>query len=313
MTPSLVVGAGPIGSGIATLLAERGHDVRLVSRTGRGPDHPRIARVAADAADAARMAELAAGAAALYNAVNPAYHRWAADWPPIAASLLEAAAAAGAVLVTVSNVYGYGPVAGPMTEDLPLLATGAKGRVRATMFRDALAAHETGRVRITEVRASDYVGPGAQSHLGERVVPRLLAGRPVAVLGSPDQPHTWTYTGDVARLAVAVADDERAWGRAWHVPSNPPRTQREAIGDLTDVAGVPAVQVSPVPRAALAALGLINPTVRELREVRYQLERPFVLDSSAAQAVFGLAPTPWRAVLADTLRSFGWAPAAAPA
>jgi nucleoside-diphosphate-sugar epimerase len=313
MTRHLVVGAGPIGSAVALRLADQGDEVVLAARSGRGPEHDRITRLAADASDPAAVTALAEGTAAVYNCVNPAYHRWTQDWPPIAAALLSAAERAGAVLATVSNLYGYGPVTGPMNEDLPLAATGPKGRVRAQMYRDALAAHEAGRVRITEVRGSDYVGPGAESHLGERVVPRLLAGRKVSVIGSADQPHTWTATQDVARLLVVAAADERAWGRAWHVPSNPPRTQREAVGDLARVAGLPPVPVSTAPTVALTVLGLVNPTIRELKETLYQFQQPFVLDSSAAQHTFGLQPTPWDEVLAATLRSYGWASAASQA
>jgi nucleoside-diphosphate-sugar epimerase len=314
MTKQLVVGAGPIGSAVATMLADEGHEVLLVSRSGRGPDRPGIRRVPADAADAQRLAALAEGAAAVFNCVNPAYHRWPTDWPPVAAALLTAAERSGAVLATASNLYGYGPVDGPLTESLPLRASGAKGRVRAQMYQDALAAHEAGRVRMTEVRGSDYVGPGAESHLGERVVPRLLAGRKVSVIGSADQPHSWTFTLDMARMLVTAAADERAWGRPWHAPSNPPRSQREAVGDLARVAGVPPVDVGVVPSAALTLAGLVNPTIRELKETRYQFDRPFVLDSSAAQQTFGLAPTPWPDVLAATLRSYGWtAPTAAAA
>lgn len=302
----LVLGAGPVGSAVAQILAERGEDVVLVSRSGSGPQRTGIRRAAADASDPDRLAALADGASALYNCVNPAYHRWATDWPPISAAVLHAAERSGAVLATASNLYGYGPVDGPMTEDSPLAATGPKGRVRAQMFRDALAAHQAGRLRMTEVRGSDYVGPGAQSHLGERVVPRVLAGKKVSVLGSADQPHTWTYTRDMARTLVTAAGDERAWGRAWHAPSHEPRTQRDAVDDLARVAGVRPVPVTTAPRLALAALGLVNPTVRELRETLYQFERPFVMDSSAFQQTFGLTPTPWDEILTQTLVSYGW-------
>jgi nucleoside-diphosphate-sugar epimerase len=250
------------------------------------------------------MVELAAGAVAIYNCVNPAYHRWPTDWPPIARALLTAAERSGAVLVTASNLYGYGRVSGPMTEDLPLAAKGAKGRTRAQMWLDALAAHEAGRVRATEVRGSDYVGPGAQSHLGERVVPRLLVGKDVTVLKSADTAHTWTATKDVARLLVTIAVDERAWGRPWHVPSNPPRTQREAVGDLCRIAGVRPVKVREYPSLLLRGMGLFNPQIRELPEVAYQIENPFILDSTAAQATFDLAPTPWDDVLADVIASY---------
>jgi nucleoside-diphosphate-sugar epimerase len=304
MSKHIVVGAGSIGTTTALLLAERGDEVVVVTRSGSGPTHPAVTRTAADASSAARMAELATGAVAIYNCASPAYHRWPTDWPPIAQALLTAAERSDAVLVTVSNLYGYGPVSGLMREDLPLAAQGPKGRTRAQMWRAALAAHDAGRVRATEVRGSDYVGRGAQSHLGDHVVPRLLAGRDVPVMESADTPHTWTAADDVARLLVTVALDERAWGRPWHVPSNPPRTQREAVGDLCRVAGVHPVKVREYPGLLIRALGLFSPMMRELPEVAYQFEDPFVLDSTAAQRTFGLAPTPWDDVLAGVIASY---------
>jgi nucleoside-diphosphate-sugar epimerase len=236
----VVVGAGPIGSGIARILTAQGHPVRVITRSGSGPAGQGVEMVAADASDAPGMVRLTEGAAAVYNCANPPYHRWPELWPPLAASLLSAAERCDGVLVTIANLYGYGPArlsqgtAGydeihPMTEATPQAATGSKGRVRAQMWRDAFAAHVAGRVRATEVRASDYVGPGAQSVLGERVVPKVLRGKGVSVLGRTDRLHTWTYTRDVARLAVVAATDPRAWGRAWHAPSGPPRTQRDAV------------------------------------------------------------------------------------
>jgi nucleoside-diphosphate-sugar epimerase len=304
MSKHIVVGAGPIGTATALLLAERGDEVVVVTRSGSGPSHPAITRTATDASSSADMTRLAAGAVAIYNCANPAYHQWATAWPPIAKALLDAATHANAVLVTTGNLYGYGPVNGPMTEDLPLGALGTKGTIRAQMWRDALAAHDAGRVRATEVRGSDYVGAGAQSHLGERVIPRLLAGKDVTVMKSADTPHTWTATNDVARLLVTVGLDERAWGRPWHVPSNPPRTQREAVGDLCRVAGVDPVKVKEYPNLLIRGMGLFNPVMRELPEVAYQFEDPFILDSTAAQTTFGLAPTAWDDMLAGAIDSY---------
>jgi nucleoside-diphosphate-sugar epimerase len=273
--------------------------------------------VAADAADAPAMARLAEGAAAIYNCVNPPYHRWPADWPPIAASVLAAAERSGAVLVTLSNLYGYGPAARslgaaaydeahPMTEATPLAATGSKGRIRARVWQDALAAHQAGRVRATEVRPSDFVGPGAQSALGERVLQRIRRGRGVSVLGRADQPHTWSFTGDAARMLVVAGTDARAWGRAWHAPSNEPRSQREAIEDLALAAGTSRsgrVRVGTIPSVVLHGIGLASPLMRELRETEYQFRDPFVMDSSAAQVTFGLEPTPWEEVVSATVKA----------
>jgi len=301
----LVIGAGVIGGRVAQLLAERGERVSVVSRSGAGPAD--VTRVAADARDAEAMTRLASGAAVIYNCVNPPYHRWPADWPPIAASVLSAAERSGAVLVTLSNLYGYGPRAGgydashPMTEETPLAATGPKGRVRARVWQDALAAHQAGRVRATEVRAADFVGPGAESALGERAVQRIRQGKSVSVLGRADRLHTWSFTEDVAGMLVVAGADPDAWGHAWHVPSNEPRTQREVISDLGAAAGTGPARVRPVPSAVLAGMGLVWPLMRELRETEYQFRDDFVMDSSAAQATFGLKPTAWEEIVAVTV------------
>ncbi len=291
----VVVGSGAVGTAVAGILLDAGHEVRVVTRRGTGPD--RAERVAADAADRARLVELAAGADAVYNCANPQYHRWVTDWPPIAAALLAAAESSGAVLVTTGNLYGYGPVDAPMTEQTPLAARGTKGRVRARMWEDALGAHRAGRVRATEVRGSDYVGVGANSLLNLLVVPRLARRKTAFVPADLDVPHTWTEVTDMARMLVTAATDERAWGRAWHVPSAPAVSVRElsalAAGDL----GVPN-RVKTLPYAALWAAGLVNPAARELRETHHQFVRPFVMDSSAATATFGLTATP----LEDSVR-----------
>jgi nucleoside-diphosphate-sugar epimerase len=260
--------------------------------------------VAADAADGARMLALTRGATVIYNAVNPPYHRWPREWPPIAQAVLRAAEQSGAVLVTCSNLYGYGPVDGAVTEDLPLAATGPKGRVRARVWQDMHAAHVAGRVRAAEVRPSSFLGHGSQSVVGDRVLPRAAAGKRVHLLGDPDQPHTFTHPADVARLLVTAGADERAWGRAWHVPSNPPVTQRAVVDEVCDAMGVPRVPVSRMSRGLLRALGVAVPLLREFTEVRHQYERPWVVDDSRARGTFGLEPTPWPAIVAELATTY---------
>jgi nucleoside-diphosphate-sugar epimerase len=292
MSPHVIVGAGAVGSATARILADRGDQVRLVSRHGSGPRHDRIERVAADATDAAALRDLATGAAALYNCANPLYPRWHIDWPPLAAAILAAAEATGAVLVTAANLYGYGPVDVPMTEELPLRPTTVKGRVRARMWQDALAAHRAGRVRVTEARSSDYLGAGAKSMLVERVLPKVLAGKRALVPADLDAPHSWTYLGDVARTMVTLAADERAWGSPWHVPSAPAASIRELASRAAELAGAPPARLAPMPEPVLMLGGWFSPEARAFREMRYQFQRPFILDSTAVTKTFGIMPTP---------------------
>ncbi|GAA2795811.1 hypothetical protein RMN57_36240 [Kitasatospora sp. CM 4170] len=129
-------------------------------------------RVAADAADPVRPTELTRGAAALVDCAMPAYDRGPSEFPPLAASLPAAAEDGGADHVMLGNTYGYGPVDGPAVEDLPMAPTSVKGLVRARIWQDALAANEAGRVRVTEVRASDFLGAGAHSPFTLMVEPR---------------------------------------------------------------------------------------------------------------------------------------------
>jgi nucleoside-diphosphate-sugar epimerase len=295
----VVVGSGAIGTAAARLLLESGHQVRVVTRSGSGPDGAE--RIAADATDPARLTELTAGAAALYNCASPQYHRWLTDWPPIANALLTAAERTGAVLATVSNLYGYGPVEGPMTEQTPLRPASAKAAVRVTMWQDALAAHEAGKARVTEVRGSDYLGAGAKTLFTDFILPSMLAGKTVRTPGDPDAPHSWTYTGDMARLLVTAAADERAWGRAWHVPTAPPATLREVIAMAAEIAELPVPPIARIPGWLVAGGSLVVRDLRELRKVLYQFDRPFVLDSSAAQRTFGLAPTPLAESVAESV------------
>lgn len=300
MALHVIVGKGPVGTTTAERLADDGHQVRVLSRSG-GRSTERIEHRQVDATDAEALTAAARGAAALYNAVNPAYTRWATDWPPVAAAMLAAAERTGAVLVTMGNLYGYGRPAGPMTPDSPLAATDTKGQVRARMWVEMHAAHQAGRVRVTEARAADFVGPqvpGDHSHL-TRQLPALRAGRRAWVVGDPDVPRGWSYLPDVAATLVVLATDDRALGRAWHVPSTI-RSQREAVTDLATALGLDAPKVSGMPWPVLRAVGVAVPFLREVVAVRHQFDRPYVIDASATTATFGLEPTHWDDVVRAT-------------
>ncbi|MFN0089341.1 MAG: NAD-dependent epimerase/dehydratase family protein [Acidimicrobiales bacterium] len=299
----LIVGAGPIGWGTAVRLAEAGHEVIVATRSGGGPARPGVRRERADAADAGAMARLAAGADVVVNAANPPYTQWPRRWPPIAASLLAAARRSGAALLTMSNLYGHGPAHRTVRADTPLDSPGAKGRVRAGMWREAKAAHDAGRVRAAEVRSGNFFGPGViDAHMGERVLTRVLAGKAVRVLGAADLAHSFSFVPDVTALvaALAAAPAGPAWGRPWLVPSTT-TTQRELVHALGEAAGAGVVQVSTVPGPALAALGLVSPRLRELREVHHQLAAPFVIDAADTSAEFGLHPTGLDAACGETV------------
>lgn len=293
MQHHIVIGSGPVGSGVATALADRGLPVTVVTRSGTGPTHELITRVKADAADTESIVRLANGASTIFNCANPPYHRWETDWPPMHTAMMAAAEKSGAVLVMIDNLYAFGegrPM--PMREADALLAKGAKGAVRARMAAELLEANESGRLRATLARASDFYGPGVLgASMGERVMPNVLKGKKVGLLGRLDVPHSVSYMPDVVRTLVTIALDERAWGKPWHVPNAPALSQRETVGVFAAAAGT-TVKVTAVPKVALNALGLFSPTMAGLKEVWYQFAEPWITDSTLTEQTFGLRATP---------------------
>lgn len=299
MSLHVIVGAGATGSATARLLADAGEQVRLVTRRGSGPVHERIERVAADATDPARLIELATSAVALFNCAMPPYDRWPEEFPPLAAALLAAAEHTGTDYIMLGNTYGYGAVDGPVTEDLPMAPTSAKGRVRAQMWHDAHAAYAAGRVRVTEIRATDFLGAGAYSPFTLMVGAQVLAGSPVSYPGDLDAPHSWSYTGDTARTLIAAARHEESWGRAWHVPATSEAPVRELAARLAEVAGAPTPRLGRLALAELEEIGRTDSVMAEFAEMLYLLDRPNILDASQTAEALKVTPTPIDLVLRE--------------
>jgi nucleoside-diphosphate-sugar epimerase len=303
----VIVGAGPVGTALARRLAERGDAVRIVTRSGTDPDLPGVVAVSADASDPAELIRASTGADVLYNCANPGdYTAWERTWPPLAAAILAAATQHGAVLATASNLYPHGPVTAPMTAATPDRPSDHKGALRARLWRDALDAHEAGRVRAVEVRGSDYIGPTlpVASGMLTRYAEATLRGKAASVFGDPDQPHSWTAIDDMAATLAAVGSDERAWGRTWVAPSNT-ATVREALTALGARVGAGVPTLRRTPRWVVRAGGLVVPILREVDGILYQFDRPFTVDASETTEVLGVDATPWEPLLDAT--AVAWA------
>ncbi|HMN31295.1 MAG TPA: NAD-dependent epimerase/dehydratase family protein, partial [Caldilineaceae bacterium] len=230
---------------------------------------------------AAFTQQVCAGAVVVYQCSNPPYTEWVERFPPLQAGILAGAAAAGAKLVSMENVYMYGPTGGkPLVESLPYAAQTRKGKVRAAMAEALLAAHQAGKVRVAIGRAADFFGPRVRvSAMGERVFPVALAGKPVQVLGNPDLPHTYTYMPDIGQALVILGEAEQALGQVWHIPSAATVTTRQFLQMVGEASGQP-VRIQPVPKFLLQLLALFNANLGEVLEMIYQFEEPFIVDGS---------------------------------
>ena len=216
----VVFGAGQVGRVLSARLAAAGLAVRVLSRTRPDALPVGVDWRPVDASDAELCADAAMGASVIYQCLNAPYTQWPQLFPPLQRGVLGAAERNGGLLVSLENVYGYGPTGGvPLTEDLPLAANTVKGRTRAAMTDELLAASSAGRVRIAIGRASDFFGAGVtETTLGERVFAHALAGKRADFIGNPDLLHTYSYVPDIAAGLVTLGSDERAIGGVWHLP-----------------------------------------------------------------------------------------------
>ncbi|MGO9975911.1 MAG: NAD-dependent epimerase/dehydratase family protein [Solirubrobacteraceae bacterium] len=298
----VVFGAGQVGRALADRLARLGLAVRVVSRSRPPELDEGVDWRAADASEPTAAADAANGASVVYQCLNAPYTDWPKRFPPLQRGVLSAAQRNGALLVSLENLYGYGPTGGKaMTEDLPLAATTVKGRTRAAMTQELLDAAVAGRVRIAIGRASDFFGAGAtESSLGERVFGNAVAGKRADFIGNPDLPHTYSYIPDIAAGLATLGTDERAVGGVWHLPGPETVTTRQLLELVAGDVGHP-VGVRSLPKLAVRALGLFNPTIRELVELSYEFEQPFVLDTTKYQSTFGTAATPLATAIAATV------------
>lgn len=309
----VIAGAGQIGPQLASLLLARGLRVRLIRR-GAFAEAPHGAdTVRADVSDPAAAAEAMRGASVVYHVANPAYHRWHRELVPLARGIVAGAEAAQARLIALDNLYMY--PGGVMNEDTTVAPRSRKGQLRAEAAEVLLGA----RVPVALVRPADFVGPGAvRSLFGDRFWPRLLAGKPVEILGDADQPHSYSYAPDVARALATLGTTERddVLDRVWMPPTLPAISTRAWIERLARAAGVtPRLRrLSPL---ALRIAGLFVPEARELPEMIYQWRAPFVVDDARFRATFGAEPTPIERVVAESLAwargRYATAPAAATA
>jgi nucleoside-diphosphate-sugar epimerase len=293
----VVAGAGPLGRAVAGELLEAGRTVRLVNRSepDEVPDGATVARADLREADAAVAA--CEGADTVYDWVGLPYPEWSEAFPAVTEGILRGAAAAGARVVAADNLYAYGPVEGPITEQSPAAATDRKGRVRAARARRYLDSD----VPVALGRASDFFGPGVIDTAPMRdPFGAALRGDRVSVLGDPDQPHSVCYLPDFAAALATLGRHDRAFGEVWHVPHPEATTLRAFLETVFDAAGTePAVRSAPWFVEAL--LAVLDDQVRELRAIRHQFTRPFVVDDGRFREAFDLGHTPMETAIEETL------------
>lgn len=292
----VVFGAGQVGHPLAQRLLAQGRQVRIVKRTRADIPEGAVLELG-DARDRDFCIAAAKGAATIYHCMNPPYFAkvWAELVPLYLDNLIAAAASANARLVVLENLYMVGRTGGkPIDEDTPMNPCSRKGEIRARAAERLLEAHRRGEARAVSGRASDFYGPrgDAGSHLGDFYWKPALAGQTGRVLVDPDAIHTYHFIPDVAAgLAVlGTADESDVFGRAWMLPCQAAETLRQLVQRMSEVLGRPLAIARLAPWIVTVSAPFF-PLMREMREMMYQWDEPFIVDDRRFRERFGVLPT----------------------
>ena len=306
-----ILGAGGVISNhLVPSLAAQNKPFRVVSRSAR-PTPGATEVVAADITDRDQTVRAVAGSSVVLLLVGLKYDRkvWADQWPCIMANTIEASKRAGARLLFFDNVYMYGRVNGPMTEETPFNPCSRKGEIRAQIATTLLDEIKSGTLTALIARAPDFYGPATPTGVANVLVFDAWAkNQKASWLVNDSVPHSLIYTPDAARAVLTLAESDSAWNQTWHLPTTPnPPTGREFI-----TAAAQAMNRAPKYRVLsplmIRLYGWFKPVVGELHEMLYQNDSPYLFDSSKYARAFGFTGTPYDEGIRTTAASYQHTP-----
>lgn len=295
---------GVIAQELSRALVSSSPAIRQVSRNPRKVN-PGDGTVVADLLDARATADAVSGSETVYLVAGLKYDTsvWQKQWPQVMRNAIDACKRHRARLVFFDNVYAYGRVDGPMTEETPFNPISRKGEVRAKIAATLLEEMRSGGLQAMIVRAADFYGPDASNSFPHATVfERLKAGKSPQWIGNPKAIHTFTYTPDTGRAMALLGRSPEAYGQTWHLPTTrEPLTGADFVRLACESANRPySLQVAP--RWILGLMGTFMPVLRENQEMMYQFEHDYRFDSSKIESAFGLVATPYRQGIGESLR-----------
>lgn len=302
-----ILGAGGvIGRELLRELAIRGERVRLVSRS---PELIAGAMevISADISNLDQMLQAVSGSRIVYLLVGLKYDLkiWQKLWPAIMQNTIEACKRAKAKLIFFDNVYMYGKVKGPMTEETPYRPVSKKGEVRAQIATMLLDEIHSGNLTALIARCADFYGPEATNSVANVLIfDKFAKGDKALWLVNDSVRHSFTFTPDAGKSLALLAFNDKAWNQTWHVPTAPdPPIMKEFIHMVAHEFGVPP-KYRILKRPMIKLAGVFDKTIREIYEMLYQYDSDYIFDSTKFARAFQFEPTSHAVGIRTTASSY---------
>ncbi|MEO8530097.1 MAG: NAD-dependent epimerase/dehydratase family protein, partial [Deltaproteobacteria bacterium] len=294
-----------VGKAAVAALVDQGKSVRVAQRRKPNNLPANVDFQSCDLLDLAQVKAAVHGASHVLLAVGFAYDSrvWEKVWPTTMRNIVEACAQANARVVFIDNLYQLGPQSGPRHEGMTLSRKGNKARVLTEVADIWMAARD--RVKFASLRCSDFYGPNVPvSHLGSEALGGLAQGKTAQLVVPPDTLHDFAYVPDIVRAALILLDaTDDAYGQVWNMPCAPSRTPRELL-----VMGAASLGVQPkifaMPFALVPFVGLFVRFMKEVADVSYTWDRPYIVDGSKFAKHFGFKVTPFEVGIPVAAASF---------
>lgn len=299
-----ILGAGgAVGNVLTHQLLKEKKNVRLVSRSGFSISGTEVLK--ADLNSHYETMKSVEGSDVVYLTVGLPYDSeiWSKQWPQIMQNTIDACKSSGSKLVFFDNVYMYGKVSGKMTEDTPYNPCSKKGEIRAKVATQLENEIEKRNINGVIARSADIYGPFATKTSMPFIlaIDKLLNGKKGLWMGSANCKHSFTYTRDIAKSLLLLANNKESGNQIWHLPTyNPAITGKEFIELIAKELGVKP-NYTVLKKWSVKLIGLFNKTIAEVYEMLYQNEIDYCFDSTKFNNFFNYEPIPYKSGIHDTL------------
>jgi nucleoside-diphosphate-sugar epimerase len=300
-----ILGAnGVIATELSKHLPSYKTTIRQVSR------HPKKVNesdelVTADLLNYEQTEKAVAGSEVVYLLAGLRYDTdvWREEWPKVMRNVIDACKKHGSKLVFFDNVYSYGLVKGPMTEETPFNPVSKKGEVRAKIATMLLDEVKSGNLQAMIIRGADFYGPGAKLTLTyATVTERLKAKKGPQWIGNPKAIHTFTYTPDAGKSVAMLGNTASAYNQTWHSPTSKDKMTGEEYVRIACRLMDAKYSLMSMPKFGVRLVGLFMPVMREFVEMMYQFENEYIFDSTKFEKAFNMKTTSYEEGIAATLK-----------
>ncbi|MDF2963849.1 MAG: family NAD(P)-dependent oxidoreductase [Paenibacillus sp.] len=312
MKKAIVLGAtGGVGNPLTAELVKRGIETVAFGRSAgkleslaKELGNPSLLRLeTGDALNSEDIVRAAEGVDVIFHSANIPYHEMEARLLPLGQAVMEAADRLGTKVVIVDGIYPYGKrTTDRANEEHPKRPHTRKGKVRLA-YEELVFHPRWSGAKPLIVRLPDYYGPSAQASYLSVTMEAIAAGKPTAFIGNMTVPREYVYLPDAARMIAEIAARDESYGQNWHIPGPSVISGRDLVRAAQQASGKRKAVV-PLGRVSLSLIGMFNPVMKEVVEMLYLTEEPFVLSGEKYEREIGpISWTPHGQAIAETIRT----------